>query len=286
MTSADANVDAKVDAAQAVDLVQREVVEDGVTLLRLNRPARLNAITGALLVALHRRLDEIEADRSCRVVILTGAGRGFCAGADLRGGDPGVAEPFEPRPGTVGIFQLQELFSSVATRLRALSQPVIAAVNGPATGGGLVFTLGCDIRFAAASARFSAAFVRVGLSGSDMGTAWLLNRIVGAGRAHELMLTGRIIDAHEAQRIGLVLEAVSDDALLDRALVTARQILANSPFGVKLTKQSMWSALEIPGLEAAINLDNRTQVLTCSTADNGEAVAAYLERREPRWTDS
>ncbi|MCM3921846.1 enoyl-CoA hydratase/isomerase family protein [Frankia sp. AiPs1] len=275
-----------VDGGAGVDLVQREVVEDGVQLLRLNRPARLNAITPALVDALHRRLDEVDADRSCRVVILTGAGRGFCAGADLRGGDPDLPEPFEPRPGPVGTFQIQEQYSRTTSRLRALTKPVIAAVNGPATGGGLAFTLGCDVRLAAASARFSAAFARVGLSGCDMGTGWLLNRVVGVGRAHELLLTGRIIDAAEALRIGLVVDVVPDDALLERALETARLIRANSPFGVYMTKQVMWSTLEIPGLEAAINLENRTQVLASTTADNPEAVAAFLERREPRWTDS
>ena len=268
------------------DLVEAEWLENGVKLLRLNRPERLNAITSALIDALLRRLDEADADRDCRVVVLTGAGRGFCAGADLRGGDPGIEPPFEPRPGPVGMFQIQEQYSSVTSRLRALGKPVIAAVNGPATGGGLAFTLGCDIRFAAASARFSAAFARVGLSGCDMGTGWLLNRIVGAGRAHELLLTGRIIDAEEALRIGLVLDVVPDDRLLERALETARQIVANSPFGVKMTKQVMWAGLEIPGLEAAIALENRTQVLASTTRDGVEAMTAFAERREPDWSDS
>ena len=268
------------------ELVEAEVAEDGVLLLRLNRPERLNAITPALIAALHRRLDEADADRSCRVVILTGAGRGFCAGADLRGGDPDLEPPFPPRPGPVGTFQIQELYSRTTSKLRALAKPVIAAVNGPATGGGLAFTLACDVRYAAASARFSAAFARVGLSGCDMGTGWLLNRVVGVGRAHELLLTGRIIDAEEALRIGLVLDVVPDEQLLERALVTARQIMANSPFGVYMTKQVMWSTLEIPGLDAALALENRTQVLASTTQDNREALAAFLERREPRWADS
>jgi enoyl-CoA hydratase len=267
-------------------LVEMEKADEGVVVLRLNRPERLNAINAALVTELHHRLDEVDADGSCRVVILTGAGRGFCAGADLKGDDPAAPDPIRRRPGSVGIFQTQELYSNTTKRLRALGKPVIAAVNGPATGGGLAFVLGCDIRIAAASARFSAAFVRIGLSGCDMGTSWLLNRLVGAGRAHELMITGRIIDSDEALRIGLVVEVVPDDQLLAAAMDKARLIMANSPFGVYMTKQVMWSTLEIAGLDAAINLENRTQVLTTTTDDCIEARQAFLEHREPRYTNS
>lgn len=272
-------------ARAGTELVRTEIIEEGVHLLELNRPDRLNAITPALIDALHRSFDEADADRSCRAIILTGAGRGFCAGADLRGGDD-HPDPFEPRPGSVGTFQVQEQYSRTTTRLRTLSKPVIAAVNGPSTGGGLAFVLGCDIRIAAQSARFSAAFAKIGLSGCDMGTGWLLNRVVGVGRAHELLLTGRIIDAEEALRIGLVLEVVPDELLLERALGIARLIKANSPFGTYMTKQVMWSTVEIPGLDAAIALENRTQVLASTTYDSREAVAAFVDRREPQWTDS
>ena len=267
-------------------LVEHEVVEDGISVLRLNRPERLNAIIPALVAELHGWLDVLDADRSCRVVILTGSGRGFCAGADLRGGDPEHLPRFESRPGPVGIFQAQELYSRTTARLRALGKPVIAAVNGPATGGGLAYVLGCDIRIAAESARYSAAFVRIGLSGCDMGTSWILSRVVGAGRAHELMLTGRIIDVQEAWRIGLVAEVAADQTLMEKALEKARLIKANSPFGVHMTKQVMWSALEIPGLEAAINLENRTQVPTTTTDDEHEAMVAFAERRDPAFRDS
>ncbi|MBW8827150.1 MAG: enoyl-CoA hydratase/isomerase family protein [Acidobacteria bacterium] len=266
--------------------MEREELDEGVTLLRLNRPERLNAITPPLMAALQDRLHEVRADRGCRVVVLTGAGRGFCAGADLKGGDPDEPDPFEVRPGPVGTFQLQELFSESILALRRMGKPVIAAVNGPAVGGGLTFVLGSDIRIAAESARFSAAFVRIGLTGSDMGTSWLLNRVVGAGQAHELMLTGRIIDAQEALRIGLVVEVVPDSELLDAARAKAALIVRNSPFGVYLTKQTMWASLEVPGLEAAVHFDNRSQVLTTTTADNREAGAAFREGRDPQFTDS
>jgi len=267
-------------------LIEREQLEEGILLLRLNRPDRLNAITPALITELHSQLDEADSDRSCRIVILTGTGRGFCAGADLKGTDPEAPLPFQTQPGTVGVFQHQELYSRTTARLRSLAKPVIAAVNGPATGGGLAFVLGCDIRIAAQSAQFSAAFVRIGLSGCDMGTSWLLNRLVGAGRAHELMLTGRIIDAQEALRIGLVVDVVPDEKLIEKAVETAHLVTRNSPFGIYMTKQVMWSTLEIPGLDAAINLENRTQVLTTTTADFTEAGLAFRERRAPHFGDS
>jgi enoyl-CoA hydratase len=169
--------------------------------------------------------------------------------------------------------------------MHRLHQPIIAAVNGPATGGGLALVLGSDIRIASASERFSAAFIRIGLSACDIGTSWSLPRIVGAGRAHELMLTGRIIDASEAERIGLVIEVVADQALVARVLREADLIMLNTPMGVHMTKEVMWSALEIPGQQAAIDLENRTQLLVAQTADQTEGATAFLQRRPPRYED-
>ncbi len=168
-------------------------------------------------------------------------------------------------------------------QLRALPQPVIAAVNGAAAGGGLALALASDIRIASASARFNVAFVRLGISGCDIGVSWMLPRLIGASRAWELMLTGRIIDAAEADRIGLVLRVVPDDELLDAALETARPIVANSPWGIRMTKEVMWSQLEVPSLQAGIDLENRTQVLSSMTGDMREAVAAFLEKRPARY---
>jgi enoyl-CoA hydratase len=168
-------------------------------------------------------------------------------------------------------------------RLRALHQPVIAAVNGPAAGGGLALALASDVRIASTSARFNVAFVRLGISGCDIGVSWLLPRLIGASRAWELMLTGRIIDASEADRIGLVLRVVPDEELLDTALETAGLIAANSPWGIRMTKEVMWSQLEIGSLQAGIDLENRTQVLSSMTADMQEAVSAFLEKRPPHF---
>ena len=168
-------------------------------------------------------------------MILTGAGRGFCAGLDLRGygAAPGNDGSDEPRDRLAN----QEHMSRLVLRLRALPQPVIAAVNGPAAGFGLALALGCDIRYAATEAVFRAAFINIGVSNCDMGTSWLLPRLIGASRSHELMLTGRRVDAEEALRIGLVADVVEQDALLERALEAAEQIAALAPWGVRLTKQ-------------------------------------------------
>jgi enoyl-CoA hydratase len=251
----------------------------GVRRVTLNRPEKLNAMNVALVEGLHETLDELAGDRDCRVVVLTGAGRGFCAGLDL--GGYGVPK------GTDGLgpvqrgFAVQQQIAALIPRLRRLPQPVIAAVNGPASGGGFALVLGSDIRIAAEPARFNAAFVRIGLSACDIGTSWLLPRLVGAGPAHELMLTGRLFDAHEARRIGLVLDVVPADALMDRVLEEAALVMANSPMGVHMTKEVMWSALEIPGQQAAIDLENRTQIMVSATEDHREALTAFLERRPP-----
>jgi enoyl-CoA hydratase len=258
--------------------------EEGVTRVTLDRPDRLNAMNAQLIGDLHDALADVAVDRTCRVVVLTGRGRGFCAGLDLAGyGDPPDVEGLGPVQTT---FATQTQIVALVPRLRSLPQPVIAAVNGPAAGGGLALALACDIRVAAASARFNVAFVRLGISGCDIGVSWMLPRLIGASRAWELMLTGRIIDAEEADRIGLVLRVVPDDDLLDAVLETARLIAANSPWGIRMTKEVMWSQLEVGSLQAGIDLENRTQVLSSMTGDMREAVAAFLEKRSPRFGTS
>jgi len=255
---------------------------EGVTLLTLNRPEKLNAMDAELVSSLHDALDAVRDDRSCRVVVLTGAGRGFCAGLDL--GGYGAAPDSEGR-GPVGAgMATQQHIAALVPQLRSLHQPVIAAVNGPAAGGGLALALASDVRVAATSARFNVAFVRIGLSGCDIGVSWLLPRLIGASRAWELMLTGRIIDSAEADRIGLVTRVVPDGEVVDAALETAALIAANSPWGVRMTKEVAWSQLEVGSLQAGIDLENRTQILSSFTEDHREAIGAFLEKRPPRYT--
>jgi enoyl-CoA hydratase len=163
--------------------------------------------------------------------------------------------------------------------LHELPQPVIAAVNGAAVGGGLALVLGADVRIATRSASFGVAFIRAGYSACDLGTSWLLPRLVGAARAHELMLTGRLFDAAEAECMGLVVQVTEPGGLLPAAYAKAAEIQRNPPFSVELTKQGMWAALDIGGFDAAVEFENRQQVVSALTADRAEATRAFLERR-------
>jgi enoyl-CoA hydratase len=263
--------------------VRLERVRPGIALLTLNRPARLNAMNYELVRGLYDAFDELEADLSNRVVVLTGAGRGFCAGLDLTEGasPPSTAKQGRAQAG----LTVQKMIAGLVPRMRALPQPIIAAVNGAASGGGLALSLASDVRIAAQSARFNVAFIRVGLSGCDIGVSWMLPRLIGASRAFELLLTGRLIDAGEADRIGLVTRVVPDGEVVDSALETAELIVGNSPFGVRMTKEVMWSQLEIGSLQAGIDLENRTQVLSSFTGDLTEAMTAFAEKRPAKFTD-
>jgi enoyl-CoA hydratase/carnithine racemase len=254
-----------------------------VVQLTLNRPDELNAMNAKLCEALHMELRKIAAERSCRAVILTGAGRGFCAGVDLRGygAAPANNESDEPRDR----LDNQEHMSKLVLGLRALPQPVIAAVNGPAAGLGLALSLGCDIRYASTKAVFRAAFINIGLSNCDMGTSWLLPRLIGVSRSHELMLTGRRFDAEEALRIGLVTDVVPEEELLARVLQAAEQIAALAPFGVRLTKRGIWSALEIPSQQAAVEFEDRQQIMATFSKGVPEAIGAFLEKRPADFDD-
>jgi enoyl-CoA hydratase len=245
-----------------------------VTMVTLNRPGKLNALTYDLVAELHDTLAAIDADHDCRVVILTGAGRGFCAGLDLGGFGtvPGTEELGRPQQG----LAVQQFIATLVPRLRDLRQPVIAAINGPCAGGGFALALASDVRVCTTSARFGTAFVRLGLSGCDIGVSWMLPRLIGASRAWELLLTGRVFDAAEADKLGLVTELVPDDALLDAALAVAERIKENSPFGVWMTKEVMWSNLETGSLTAGIDLENRTQILASLTEDSRAAMANFF----------
>jgi enoyl-CoA hydratase len=264
-------------------LLHTETPAPHVRVITMNRPDQLNAITAELCEALHEELRSVAAERACRAVVLTGAGRGFCAGLDLRGyGDaPGNdgSDPARDR------LSNQEHMSSLILRVRATPQPVIAAVNGPAAGFGLALALASDIRFAAREAIFRAAFLNIGVSNCDMGVSWLLPRLIGASRAHELMLTARRVDAEEAERIGLVAEVVEADRLLARSVEAAEQIAAWSPWGVRLTKQGMWSALEIASEQAAVQYEDRQQIMATHGAAPPEAITAFLEKRPASFAD-
>jgi enoyl-CoA hydratase len=263
----------------ADDPVLVDFPAEGVVRLTLNRPGRLNALSYELFTAIEAELERADADPACRVIVVTGAGRGFCAGLDITSG---FAPPEQQTHGpVVGGMRAQERVARILTAPRRLRVPVIAAVNGPAAGGGLARALACDVRVAARAARFNVAFVRIGLSGCDCGVSYLLPRAIGTSAAFELMLTGRVVESDEALRIGLVGAVVPDEELQEAALATAALIVRNSPFGVEMTKQVMWTSLAADSLEAAIAVENRTQILCTQTKDMTEALAAFSSRRSP-----
>jgi enoyl-CoA hydratase/carnithine racemase len=259
--------------------VELATLEDSIACVTLNRPERLNAIDGSLIDAMDDVLDVLSTGQF-RTAILTGAGRGFCAGADLSGkGEPWIqpaAADFKTN------YDAQVRLADQLTRLYELPIPVIAAVNGAAVGGGLAFALHCDIRIASQQARFGSVFIKAGFSSMDMGTSYLLPKIVGAGVARELMLTGRIIDAPESYRIGLVHEVVAPDELM-AALTTARSIVENNAYGVWQTKIGLNAALDAPSLRHAKEIENRTQILSGFTNNPVEAAKARQEKRAPVW---
>jgi enoyl-CoA hydratase len=253
--------------------VDIEVVEPHITRLRLNRPDRLNAITFELVADLHDALDEVAADDDCKVVLLAGAGRGFCAGLDLKDwGTPPA--PGQHRHMPVGVDP-QAFMSNLVVHLRDTPQVIVAAVNGAAFGGGLALACAADIRVAAPTARFCSAFIRTGLSGTDIGITYLLPRLIGNARAFDLILTGREVGADEALQMGIVSQVADDvDAL---ALDYARTMAAYTASGLRSTKEVLWHNTEAPNLTTALALEVRNQNLMQHAPDVQAHMAGYRQ---------
>jgi len=251
-------------------------LSNAVRQVTLDRPDRLNAIDYELVGDLHDALDQVAADDHCKVVILTGAGRGFCAGLDLKdwGTLPDVGGHAHFPAGRTG----QAFMANLTQHIRATPQIVIGAVNGPAMGGGMSLALACDLRIAAASARFCCAFIKTGLTGTDIGVTYLLPRLIGASRAFDLIVTGRTIDAVEAERIGIVSRVVADEHLTDEALVLAEGIAGYTKYGLRNTKEVMWHNLDANSMSAAIALENRNQEMGGMLPEVRDYMAEYMAR--------
>jgi enoyl-CoA hydratase/carnithine racemase len=250
----------------------------GIIVVTLNRPDRYNAMTDTMFTELEALATSLDDQDSCRVVIITGAGKAFCAGYDLA--DAGKL----PELGALGMLDQQERAARALLAVRTMRVPVIAAVNGPAAGGGLALALAADIRLAGPEARFNAAFVRIGLSAGDLGTSWLLTRLVGPAAASEICFTGRLVAAEEALALGLVNAVSEKGQLLPDAVELAHAISANSPGGVQLSKRALQANMEAGSYAAALELENRGQALLTRTADMPEALAAFREKRAPSFT--
>jgi len=267
-----------------MDFVELSTPRPHVGLITLRRPERLNALSFETVGPLYRAIERVKVDNDVQVVVLTGAGRGFCSGLDLE--DHGAPPGIDGLPLSRIAIRAMEYMSNLVPALRALPQPVIAAVHGPAYGGGFCLTLGADIRLAGESARFRGAGINNGLTGTELGVSWLLPRAIGASRAFEIILSGRELDAAEAERIGLVSRVVPDAELVDAALDLADQIVEHSTHGVAMTKKLLWSNLEVGSLEAAMDAENRNQLLVRLTTENlNEAIRARKEGRKPVYRD-
>ena len=272
--------------------IRTDAIDNGIVVLTIDRPSRRNALDANTLAEMHAELDRINGDPAIRVVVITGAGVGFCAGADMKA-DPAdegdlsstaIGSLFAgAQSGIVRTFAMQELMASLFEKIHRLRQPVIAAINGAAHGGGFALALACDIRFAAESASFGAVFIKRGVSSCDMGTSYHLPRLVGASRSAELLLTGRVFDAAEAKDIGLVLDVVADGDVIDRAIRTAREIAANGPLAVWMTKETMWQTVDSPSLRQALDIENRTQVMCSTTGELTKAFEAFRSGGQPEW---
>ena len=260
--------------------IKFETPEEGIGLLTLNRPDRLNAMSLEMLDELYDLFGQLKYDDNIRVLIITGAGEGFCSGADLSGGlaqDPSLTRI--ANPGNF-LHMVQKRYSGVILEQRRLPQPIIAAVNGVAAGGGMCVALAADVIYANPNARFVPSFANIGLSGGELGTTYFLPRLVGTTRAAEILLTGRTVEAQEADRIGLVCRVLSVDELLDTSMVTARLMLEKSKLGLQQTKEAININLTAPSLESAIEFENRNQAILAFGPDFAEAVNKFGKKRK------
>ncbi len=245
---------------------------DGVHILTLNRPDRLNAFTKSLHAALAAALDEAAQDAACRAVLLHGAGRGFCAGQDLT----------EVTPGQDLGETLEVYFNPLIRRLRTMPKPVICAVHGAAAGAGANLAFACDIVLAAASARFQQAFIRIGLI-ADAGGTWLLPRLAGSARARGMAMLGEPVSARQAEEWGLIWRMVADEALMEEAERLATHLATQPTHAMGLIKRAL-DASETHTLDQQLDLERDLQREAGSTPDFHEGVQAFLEKRPPRFT--
>ncbi len=255
-----------------------EEPEEGIGLITLNRPERLNAISMRMLDDLYALFADLKKRETIRVLLLAGAGKGFCSGADLKddklSGEEGL-KLFSSA--AVHLEKIQKIYSGIIEVMYKQPQPIIAVVNGVAAGGGMCLALAADIIIAGPGAKFIPSFINIGLSGGELGTTYFLPKAVGRAKAAEILMTGRAVGAEEADRIGLVSRLVDAETLMETAMQTARTLLGKSPLGLRLTKETLRQNQNAPTLESAIELENRNQSILCCSPDFFEAVMAFIK---------
>ncbi len=257
-----------------------------IAIVTMNRPERLNAIDHGMLRALKELFANLHRTYTTRIVVITGAGRAFCAGLDLKSRpDEGA---WQPGVGPVAnSYTFQEDIADLVVQMRRCPQPIIAAVNGAATGGGLSIAIASDMRIGTEYSRFACSYLNLGLGGADVGSSYHLPKIVGAAHAADLLYSGRIVDASEAKEMGLITRIVEPEALIPTAVQIAEGIVKKaSPMGLRLTKEVLNETLTGISLENALKLENRNQILAGQTDDAKEAISAWFEKRDPVWRDA
>ncbi|MFX0021214.1 MAG: enoyl-CoA hydratase/isomerase family protein [Candidatus Hermodarchaeota archaeon] len=275
--------------------------EDGIGILTLNRPDKLNALNFQMIEDLHSILDSLMTNLDCRVLILKAAGKTFCAGLDLKESTilqskkkpEELKEKFffmrapDKDPIKAKIYA-QARASQLIVKMRKISQPIIAIIQGPATGAGFTLVLATDIRIGGENAKLANSFINVGFSGADLASSYHLPRLIGMSRAAEILYTGRFIDAHEAEKIGLILKIVEGDEtkLIEAAIEIAENLLSKSPLGLRMTKEAINISLDSPSLDTIMQIENRTQMLCSTSIDLFEGINAFFEKRKPKYPKS
>jgi enoyl-CoA hydratase/carnithine racemase len=273
--------------------IKFELRDNGIGIITLNRPEKLNAINFEMEEELHLLLDSLVTNLDCRVVIFRGEGRAFCAGTDLQEGSilnvKKVQEGYEKyyfldvsEPIKKKIYH-QWHISQIFVKMRKISQPIIAIIQGAAAGGGFGFAMASDFRIVCNDAKLINASIKIGLTGADVGGSYFLPRLIGLSRAAEILYTGRDVLADEAVKIGLAFKKVPKEHLLNAALELAYDLLKKSPLGLRLTKQAINLSMDSPSLETILQLENTGIVLSFSSKDVNEASTAFLQKKEPKY---
>lgn len=278
------------------ETIKFELRDDGIGILTLNRPEQLNAMNFQMSEELHSIYDQLITNLDCRVLLLRAEGRVFCAGLDLKESTV-LQSKKKPDDLKKKFYFLQvpekdiikaKIYaqwraSQIIVKMRRINQPIIALVQGAASGVGFAFSLASDMIIGSNEARFNNAFINVGFSGSDLASSYHLPRLIGMSRAAEILYTGRFVEAEEAERIGLILKIVEKEKLVESGIELAQNLLAKSPLGLRMTKEAINLSLDSPSLETIIQLENRTQMLCSSSSDLNEAISAFFEKRKPKY---
>ena len=278
------------------ETINFELQPNGIGIITLNRPEKLNALSFQMIKDLHFLLDHLMTNLDCRVVILKAKGKAFCAGLDLKESTilqskkkpPKLKEKFfflkAPEKDIIKAKIYAQMYTSqIIIKMRKIHQPIIALINGAASGAGFALALASDVRIASESARLNNAFIKVGFSGADLGVSYFLPRLIGMSRAAEILYTGRFIDANESKKIGIVSKVCSESELLDEALKVAENFLEKSPLGLRMTKQAINATMDSPSLETITQIENITQMLCSTSPDIMEGIQSFFDKRKPKY---